>query len=101
MTLTFEVTPELARRVEEARQHGIDVDALVERSLANLPELATSTKPPAPDAENQALIDLLRAWREEDATDDPNELERRDAELAEFKANLNANRAQSGEEPVF
>jgi hypothetical protein len=56
--------------------------------------------PPAVDAENQALIDLLRSWDEEDANDDPAELERRDAENAELMANLHANRLSLREPEV-
>lgn len=47
---------------------------------------------PVPDAENQRLIDTLRAWSEEDASDDKDELSRRDAETSEFLRNLEANR---------
>ena len=51
--------------------------------------------PPTVDAENQALIHLLDSWREEDATDDPAELERRDAENSELLRNLHASRKES------
>lgn len=44
------------------------------------------------DEENQALINLLRSWREEDVTDDTQELERRDAETRILMNNLQANR---------
>ena len=37
-------------------------------------------------------LQLLAQWREEDATEDLEELERRDAELEEFKSNLQKNR---------
>ena len=47
---------------------------------------------PQIDQENQAIINLLRSWREEDATDDPQELESRDVETDELMANLKANR---------
>jgi len=47
---------------------------------------------PQADPENQALINLLRSWREEDAIDDPQELERRDAETSVLMSNLQANR---------
>jgi len=48
------------------------------------------TKPAGP--ENQALINLLHSWREEDATDDPQELKRRDAETNTLMSNLQASR---------
>ena len=44
------------------------------------------------DEENLKLIKLLDTWSQEDATDDPDELDRRDQENAEFMANLQANR---------
>lgn len=47
---------------------------------------------PRADPENQALINLLHSWREEDATDDPQELERRDAETDTLMSNLQASR---------
>lgn len=37
MTLTIELTPEEARRVEEARRNGVDVDAILRQSIANIP----------------------------------------------------------------
>ncbi len=47
---------------------------------------------PMVDEENQALINLIHSWREEDATDDPQELERRDAETHAMMTNLQADR---------
>ena len=47
---------------------------------------------PQADPENQALINLLQSWREEDATDDSQELERRDAETDALMSNLQASR---------
>ena len=45
--------------------------------------------------------EMFDAWREEDETDDQEELARRDAEWETFKANMNANRADEGRAPVF
>ena len=47
---------------------------------------------PQSDPENQALINLLHSWREEDATEDAQELERRDAETDALMSNLQASR---------
>lgn len=47
------------------------------------------------------LAELFERWRQEDETSDPEELARRDTALEELKANLNVNRARSGEEPLF
>ncbi|HLK55267.1 MAG TPA: hypothetical protein VKU00_01805 [Chthonomonadaceae bacterium] len=43
MTLTIELTPEEARRVEEARRRGVGVDALLRRAIAQMPETETPT----------------------------------------------------------
>jgi hypothetical protein len=56
---------------------------------------------PIIDAENAAAIALLKSWREQDATDDPEEPHKAEEELAEFKRNLNANRAATGERLVY
>jgi hypothetical protein len=47
---------------------------------------------PQADPENQALVNLLQSWREEDATDDPQEMERRDVETGTIMSSLQANR---------
>jgi hypothetical protein len=51
--------------------------------------------------ENRGLIELLDAWSEEDATEDPEELQRREVEWQALKSGLNANRAENGERPLF
>jgi len=44
---------------------------------------------------NQAAIDLLRQWREEDKTDDPEEIARRQAEWEEFRTAMSENHTSS------
>lgn len=44
------------------------------------------------DSENQALISLLQSWREEDTTQDTQQLERWEAETEALMENLQANR---------
>jgi hypothetical protein len=56
---------------------------------------------PVIDAENAAAIALLQSWREQDATNDPEEIRQAEEELAEFKRNMNANRAATGERSVY
>lgn len=56
---------------------------------------------PVIDAENAAAIALLESWREKDATDAPEEIRRAEEELEEFKRNMNANRATTGERLVY
>ncbi|MBM3753281.1 MAG: hypothetical protein FJW38_04800 [Acidobacteria bacterium] len=56
---------------------------------------------PAPPEIDYALIELLREWREEDATDDPEVIRQRQIELEEFKRNMNENRRIDGRPPVY
>ncbi len=95
MRLTIELTPEEERRLRNAQAQGFDVTAMVKALLAGLPE------PPETEIREDRTLELLAQWRAEDATDDPAELARRDAELEEFKTQMNASRAASGEEPLF
>lgn len=69
-------------------------DELMRRRDEFAPDAVLEMKVYAPpiDQENQELIGLLQAWRDEDATDDPQELEQRDAETKELLANLQASR---------
>ena len=97
MTLTIHLTPEEAARLEQkAQQEGVDIAQYARRRLG-LPDVPGNT----PDAENMAFLQLLEAWRKEDATEDEEELERRKAEWQELKRNLNATRAANGEAPLF
>jgi DNA mismatch repair ATPase MutL len=97
MDITIHLTPEEEARLKsQARQRGLELTQYARQQLGlNEPDTFT------PDAENQTLINLLRSWREEDATDDEEELERRDVELQAFKANINATRTVNAEEPVY
>lgn len=51
----------------------------------------------------QAAADkaLFNQWREEDATDDPEELKHRDQETLQLQLALNANRRETGERVPF
>lgn len=50
---------------------------------------------------DSATIELLAAWRAQDATDDPGALRIAEAELAEFKNSMNENRVRVGAYPVY
>jgi hypothetical protein len=99
MALTLDLTPEQEHRLQvEAARSGLPLtEYALRRLLGDLPEKEL----PAPDAENQALMELLRRWREEDDAMTPEEAETAEMEWEELKANLNANRAATGEEPLF
>jgi len=46
-------------------------------------------------------LELLAAWKAEDATTDPEELRKADEEIAEFKKAMNETRFASGARPIF
>ena len=48
-----------------------------------------------------AAIALLQSWLENERTDDPEEIRKAEEELEEFKRNMNANRAATGERLLF
>ena len=57
--------------------------------------------PPVVSEKNAAAIALLESWIEEDFTNDPQERRRAAIEIAELCDNLNKNRVESGEKPLF
>jgi hypothetical protein len=72
---------------------------------AQLPNEA-STKPWLPPAQGReavdtATLDLLAAWRLEDATDNLDELRAAERELSEFKKAMNETRTLAGELPIY
>ena len=102
MTVTIELTPvEESRLAAAARQTGLAPAEAARKVL-------TEHLPPVTFAENggiapknAAAIALLRGWRSEEATTDPETIRQAEAELEELKRGLNANRAATGERPVF
>ena len=50
---------------------------------------------------NASAIALLNQWLAEDATDDPEEIRRADAEVNELMENLDKNRIEAGERSLF
>ena len=89
MTVTLSRETQI-RLTDAAQKEGIPVDTVIERLVAeNLPQPKSVTDAISP--KKQALIDLLALWSEEDATEDAEELARRDAENQRFFENLKAN----------
>ena len=70
---------------------------LIELDADQEPPPAPNVVKPVIDAENAAAIALLKSWREEDATEDSEDIRQAEEELEEFKRNMNANRADTGE----
>ncbi len=57
---------------------------------------------PAPSGSiDTATLELLAAWRQQDATSDPEQVRAAEEELAEFKKAMNENRKPSGEPVLF
>lgn len=80
--MTITLSPEIESRVKaEASKTGVDANEFV----AQLIEEAL----PRP---NQATLDLLAEWDREQATDDPEEIARRQQEGEQFMRNLARNR---------
>ncbi len=63
----------------------------------SIPSPAMKETSPVLDAENAAAVAQFRLWREQDATDDPEEIRKAEEELEDLRRNLNANRAATGE----
>ncbi len=93
MTLTIDLTPaEEERLAAAARRAGTDpVDVMR--------KLVTEYLPPAEREEEPqgTAAALLRGWLRDEATDDPVQIQKAQEELNEFKRNINANRAATGE----
>jgi len=100
--ITLDLTPtEEAQISTVARQTGLAPADYVKKLVQeHLPPVQSIT-PPAVDAENAAAIAQIQAWKEEDATDDPEEIRKADDDLRELMYNLNKNRVESGERPLF
>ncbi len=94
MTIILELEPETEARLRrKAESEGQDITAylhsLVER------ETETGGENEEQRRKNQAAIDMLNEWDREDATDNPEEIARRQAEWEEFKTGMNAAHSSS------
>ena len=104
MTVTMELSPEeLTALHSRAAAEGVDVATVLHRlvaQIAPLPTLEAQGKRELTEKQ-KAAVALMQAWRQEDETDDPEELAERDRELEEFKANMNRWRAEEGRLPAY
>jgi hypothetical protein len=88
MTITIDLTPEEGARLNAAaRKNGVSVSECARQVL-------TAHLPPAEPKDR--TLELFAQWEAEDATDDPEEIARRNREWEEFKASMNATRAAAG-----
>jgi hypothetical protein len=62
---------------------------------------ATPASQPSTTGDHDATIALLQSWIDEDATDDPEKTRQAEADLREFKRNMNAPRKEAGERLLF
>jgi hypothetical protein len=82
-----------------AKQIGMaPADVVKQVVIGKLPALPQT---PEISDRNRAAIAILQSWRDEDKTDDLEEVRRAEDELAEFKRNIDANRVESGDHPVY
>ena len=90
MTLKIALNHDAESRLKSAaRRRGIRPEIYAKRIIEeNLP----SVKKPVKD---QATLDLLAQWNEEDETSDANVVASRQKELREFKRAMNRNRLES------
>lgn len=101
MTLSIELNPAAERALrEEAQRRGIPPSDLARQILErNLPAAAaagTGPAPGSPAAQPGSLAALFARWEEEDRTDDPEEIARREKEWEEFARAMNESRRAAG-----
>ena len=99
MTLQIDLTPEQEARLQDlARQEGLPAEEYVrQRLLADLNGASLPEHKSAPSRTEE----LLSQWEAEDAKLTPEELAAEEADWEQFQANINAYRAEQGEEPVY
>jgi hypothetical protein len=99
--ITLDLTPTEESQVSIiARQSGLAPAEYVKKLVQeNLPPVPAETAP-TPAAKKTAAIALLESWIEAAPTH-PEEIRRAEAERNEFLQNLNQNRLESGEIPLF
>jgi hypothetical protein len=92
MVLSINIPPDAESRLKsEAERQGLEVAEYVARLVVE--HLPTPAAGPVRD---QATLDLLAQWDREDATDDPEEIARRERDWEELREALNRNRLESG-----
>lgn len=97
MTLTLQLPPEVeAALAEDARRKGTTPEELaldnLRRSYVTPPHAIPTDAPITAERPVSPMVALFAQWEAEDATDDPEEIARRNREWEQTKANLEANR---------
>ncbi|BDI30273.1 hypothetical protein CCAX7_23240 [Capsulimonas corticalis] len=88
MTLTIEVTPDIEQALAEAaRRQGQTLEAAATAALREV-----FGDMPSHQTQPDATLALFEQWDREDATDDVDELQRRDREWRETEGQLRSSR---------
>ena len=103
MTVTLELRPdELDTLRRRANAEGVDIETVLHRLIALIGPPSTETQKKQDLTEKQkGATARIQAGRQEDETDDPEELAERDREREESKANLNRWLAEEGRPQVY
>ena len=92
---------------EPTKTYRVTWDELMSRRSEIAPGAVLEVKvyepetPATVSAKNAAAIAYLKQRLAEEATDDPEEIRQSEADLAELLHNLNRNRIEAGERPLF
>lgn len=84
--MTIEISADLEQRLkDEASRRGVPVEECARQIIeSNLPQSKATER-------GRAMLELFAKWAEDDRTDDPAELERRQTEWEEFRKSMNEN----------
>jgi hypothetical protein len=92
--MALDLAPDTERRVREyAEEQGVSIEILMVRAFP--PRI------PKPDQKSLDLAAIIRQWQMDDATEDEEELERRDQERLELQINLDKERKQANMRFLF
>lgn len=101
MSVIIDLTPQEEERFRDyAKKRGTEPSALARKLIVDAIPVGLPDEPKISD-ENRKAIAYLQSRLAEEATNDPEEIAKAEAELAEFKRNINANRAMSGDTQVY
>ena len=97
MTVTLSLKPKVEAEIaQKAAAEGTGVsdylEKMIEETVKPGPRVVYSQEQLE---KNQAALAMLRQWQEEDKTDDPEEVARRQVELDEFKQGMNESHTSS------
>ncbi len=93
--LKLNLSQEIETRVrEEAMRRGIAAEDYAAHLVADSLPSPSAPEPSAAAAAEHSLSDLFSKWAQDDETEDPTEIERRNAEFEELKEAMNQSRLE-------